>query len=169
MKLFYTFLLCVLFSCKAQEIKNADKNKYPKEGNYSIQVFSNNSLQVNEDTTKALYPVLKKGNHVVFKFEHKKKTIKNRKDGHYSEIIYLEFDPTKKHLSLKNSDLQESKLLFGRFCYCKGSAGWFKIDNGNLKIDKISKDKFRIQLTFKNTKTPQLISRINEIIILKKD
>jgi len=164
MKQFSFIFLFLLFSCKAQEIKKQIKQACPKEGTCAVEISKNNILQIKEDTTKALYPTLKKGNNIVFKFEYKKKTIKNRKDGHYSEVIYLEFDPSKKHLSLKDLDLQKSKLLFGRFCYCKGSAGWFKIENGNLKIDEISKNKFRIQLTFKNFKTPQILQAIDETV-----
>jgi hypothetical protein len=47
-------------------------------------------------------------------------------------------------------------MLFGRFCYCKGQAGNFKVKNGNLKI---TKDK--IDLDFEIKEVPQIIKNIS--------
>ena len=68
-----------------------------------------------------------------------------------------------KNLSLSNQDLQKVKLLFGRHCYCKGQAGYFKIISGSI-ISNIIQDKTEYTVSFKTTQVPQILTKVTFLI-----
>ncbi|MBV1888435.1 MAG: hypothetical protein KUG51_04020, partial [Urechidicola sp.] len=64
-------------------------------------------------------------------------------------------------------ELSKVKLLFNRLCYCKGSTGFYTIKNGELVIKKIKKNTYTINLDFKIEEVPQVVTSINETLIIK--
>ncbi len=57
-------------------------------------------------------------------------------------------------------------MLFGRICFCKGTTGYYKVNNGNLQV-KMNREELIINLQFEVQKIPRIIHTINELIILK--
>ena len=51
-------------------------------------------------------------------------------------------------------------------CYCKGVAGYYQIEKGTLKFKKTDKKTYNIQLDFKLDTIYQVITSINETLIL---
>ena len=76
-------------------------------------------------------------------------------------------DMTFSDLGLPDSILQALEkvgLLFGRFCYCKGSAGWFPVKKGTLQLSQLSNGTYRIQLDFSEAGMPQKVPQIDAIV-----
>ena len=68
----------------------------------------------------------------VYLYTYKLKTDKQYQDAGYREEIIFETDSANADFALTDKDLQNTKILFGVWCYCKGKAGNYKITEGNL-------------------------------------
>lgn len=88
----------------------------------------------------------------------RKKAEGNYADDFHKEEIFIEIPAKTFKKEYKNEQLQDVKLMFGRHCYCKGSAGYFKITEGTLKIDN-SENKTKVKLNFK-APVPQLFENV---------
>ena len=81
--------------------------------------------------------------------------------------MYLEIDNYNKKIHLKNEELQQVKMIYGKLCYCKGSSGFFKVKNGDLELT-LSKNKLSLVTNFNVENIQQMVSQLNENILLKK-
>ena len=161
---FLTFILIV--SCGTKKPSNVVltallKSECPKNGDCTIQVFENKSLIVKSDEFGSLYynledDMLKK----VVKYTYNRKVKGDIQDASYREEIVFEIENSKENLMLSDDSLQEVQLLFGRFCYCKGQTGYYKIKKGTLKISKVSKGN-EVDLNFEIKEVPQIINHIS--------
>ncbi len=133
----------------------------------NIEIIPKSNLLIKEDEFKNTYIEFEKGNNIIIKYQLKKNELPNTADSHYSEIIYLEIDNYNKSLYLKNEELQQVKMIYGRLCYCKGSSGYFKVIKGSLELI-LSKNKLSLNTNFNVENIPQLVSQINENISLQK-
>lgn len=169
----YLTVCLILFSCCSKRITkqsqlnaNTLKTICPNNGTCSFDIQKKKNLNLVFDNLGALNPEIKSGDNVVLKFQYKRNEVPNAVDGHYRELVYLELNPDKVPLTLENKYLQNVKLIFGLFCYCKGQAGYYKITNGNLAIKKVSDSKYQLKLRFKTDAVPQVITEINETFTL---
>ncbi len=150
-------LLALVSACKTGKNTNtitdktdSDKSKKitnacPAPANCSIEIFANSTLILKEDTLGKLYPVIEKGENMVLEYTYSLKGPEGTADGDYTETIHLEIPTNTKKVNLKNETLQDVKALFGKQCFCKGEAGFYKITNGDLNI--INKTN-QLQVTF---------------------
>ncbi len=175
MKYLYVCMLCVLlFSCCANKKMVVKQNKQestwhcPKDGTCAFKIFNQKTLNILKDDFGALYQEINEGDKMVLKFEYKRHEIPNTVDGHYSEQILMELNPDNLDLELENVEFKNIKLLFARFCYCKGQTGYYPVKQGKLSISKLSKDKFKLNLNFKVDEVPQIITEIEHEFILVK-
>nr|WP_298006841.1 hypothetical protein [uncultured Flavobacterium sp.] len=76
------------------------------------------------------------------------KTEGNYADDFYKEELFLEIPAQKFKKQYKDDELEQVKLVYGKHCYCKGEAGYFKITEGTLKVDH-SEKQTKVKLTFK--------------------
>ncbi len=179
MKNLLPLLILIFISCKTT--KNATSDfvvneailvntlNCPENGDCTIELLPNTSLEFKKDEFGNTYPVIAEGNKTIFKYIFTKKTIPNTQDSNYTEIIFAELDSTVSEKTLANEALQNIKLHFGRLCYCKGETGYYPIKNGKFKISKSSKKSFKIDLNFKINEVPQIISAINETVCVKSN
>ncbi len=72
----------------------------------------------------------------------------NHADDFYKEEIFMEIPAKAFKKEYKDTALEEVKLVYGKHCYCKGEAGYFKITNGTLKVDHSDKQT-KVKLAFK--------------------
>ncbi len=135
----------------------------PEGGDCIFEVLKNSSLQIKHDDLGNLYPEIVDGDKLVIKYHYKKDEIENTVDSSHSEYVYLEIDENKKQYSLKDHELQNVKMLYGRICFCRGSMGYFRVTEGNLFIFN-NKGKLQINLKFNVNKIPQILNEINESI-----
>jgi hypothetical protein len=177
MKYFLSILVFSLISCKSSqqttstvtkdeplkmELSNCDDNF-----NCTIELLPNKQLTFKADEFGVMYAEVTEGESLVFKYHYQKKHEENLADGSYTEIIYAELNNPISNSNLTNDELQTIKLHLGRFCYCKGSTGYFPITTGVFKLTKIENEQLKIELNFSLKKVPHRISSVQEIISLK--
>jgi len=141
----------------------------PDNGECSIELIPNKSLEFKMDEFSNSYPIISEGEKTILKYTYTKNPIQNTQDSNYTEIVYAELDKTVTEISLANNELQDIKLHFGRLCYCKGETGYYPIKNGSFKIEKSSKHTVKIDIEFNIKEVPQIISKISEIVSLKSN
>ena len=179
--LFVTVLILIICSCKCRkDITNVTENKdntigtnpiemikqpCPENGICKVEIFKNQSLDVKTDEFGSIYyNKIKNQETSIVQYSYNRNVQKGLQDGSYREEIVFEIKNDVKQLLLSNTDLQTVKMLFGRFCFCRGATGNYKIIDGDLNLTK-SNNKVAFTLQFKNNKVPQLINNLNEIVV----
>ena len=166
--------LFLLMSCKAQNTKTISETKEfssspecPKDGDCSFELFPNSSINLVVREGTSSYTTIEKGNKTVFKFSFKRNVDQQVMDGHYIEEIFAEFDSDLSELNLEDKELRKVNLILNRICYCKGSYGSYVVTKGELSLKKIKKNTYQLNINFKLDEVPQVISSINETLIIK--
>lgn len=157
-------LSLLLLSCATQ--KQSDiidvpiQKECPLDGLCTLSVFNNKQLILLKDDLGGLYYDIKenKGTTVIH-YQYTKATQANLQDGHYREDIIFEIKKSDVSLNLNDAELQHTKLIFGRHCFCKGQTGYFQINKGNLQLHQHSSLAF--DLEFETDKVPQLIRHVS--------
>ena len=83
-------------------------------------------------------------------------------DDFYKEELFLEIPAKAFKKQYKDAELEEVKLVYGKHCYCKGEAGYYKITQGTLKIDHSDKQT-KVKLSFK-APTTSLIENVEFVV-----
>jgi hypothetical protein len=81
-------------------------------------------------------------------------------DGGLREMLVFEIPHGDYELNLTDNELQNTKMLFGRQCYCRGQNGIFKITKGTLNISSKA-GKIVVDLNFQQDKVPQITKSIS--------
>ena len=92
-------------------------------------------------------------------YEYKKNNPSGYQDGNYREEIIFEIKNSDSKLSFKDEALDQSKMLFGRHCYCKGQAGYFAVKKGKFSFERKNQI-IHFELDFTITEVPQIITNI---------
>ncbi len=136
----------------------------PENGKCTTEIFRNKSLDIKSDEFGSIYyNQIDNLETSIIKFSYSRNVPKGLQDGSYREEIVFEINNSDKQIAFKNEDIQKTKMLFGRFCYCKGSTGNYKINDGNLILIQ-KNNKIQFELEFKNNKVPQLLKTISEVV-----
>lgn len=138
-------------------------NYCPKGGTCSFEVLKSKSLEIKTDGTGAQYPQITEGEKTVLKFEYKKEEDPKIADDGYTEVIYTEIKPTIHNLDLKDEELSQAKVLFGRLCFCRGQTGYYPVESGHLEIKSNKNDSVSYTLSFKITEVPHILKEISVI------
>jgi len=169
------FALCILFvvSCKSNYVVSQHiiqkSNACPENSVCSVELIPNKTIEFKVDKFGIVYPVISEGEKTLLKYTFNKNPIAKTQDSNYTEIIYAELDSTITELDLTDDSLQDVKLYFGRLCYCKGATGYYPINKGTFKLSKASNSSIKIDVNFKISEVPQIISEIRETITLKSN
>lgn len=177
MKNILLIILIFFGSCKPIQTLNFTLNEAiltktmncPDNGECSIELIPNKSLEFKKDEFGNSYPVTTEGEKTILKYTYKRDPVPNTKDSNYTEIVYAELNKTITEISLTSKELHTIKLYFGRLCYCKGETGYYPIKNGDFKIEKSGKNTVKIDIEFSIKEVPQIISKISETISLKSN
>ena len=176
----YFWLIVILFSlnaCKTTKDNNkvldvkstGDSSividKCPENAECTLKVIKNSSLTIKEDTIGQLYPVIEKGDDIVIEYTFLKKGPEGTLDGDYSETLHFIIPDNTKQLNLKDVNLQDVDLLFGKHCFCKGEAGYYRVKKGELHILKTSKE-LTIDITYIVDETTQETKQLTQTIKL---
>ena len=134
----------------------------PKDGDCKVEVFDRKSMLVKTTETSSLYYELEENPaKKVVKYTYNRKVKGDLQDASYREEIIFEINSNAEESNFVDESLKEAKLLFGRFCYCKGQTGYYKIESGSLRISKNKEmETTQINLTLKTAKVPQIIETI---------
>ncbi|MEC4004115.1 hypothetical protein OX283_005570 [Flavobacterium sp. SUN052] len=133
----------------------------PSDGKCTIEILRNKSLEIKKDEFGSLYyqviETLNNTSVIVYKYD--RNVPKELQDGNYREEIIFEIKNSDTNLVLSEKELQTTKMIFGRFCYCKGQTGYYLVENGNLNLSQ-KDNKISFSLDFTITKVPQIIRSI---------
>lgn len=125
-------------------------------GECAFEVMQQTKMDFKIDSAEMLYPEFVDDMHTnTIKFSYNEDTDKELVDGHYREEVYFEVKNGTKEMDLENMELTDVNFLYGRFCYCKGSAGYFKVDQGNLTMND-----GKLTIEFANGQVPQKLKQI---------
>ena len=170
-------ILVFLNACKTTKDNNAisDVNSTegksvvmkncPENADCTLKILNNSSLIIKEDTIGELYPVIEKGNGTVIQYTFLRKGPEGTVDGDYSETLHFEIPNSTKILYLNDVNLQDVDLLFGKHCFCRGEAGYYKVNKGELQIIKTSKE-LTIDITYIVDDTTQETKQLTQTIKL---
>lgn len=139
----------------------------PDDGVCTFEVLQGKSIRVAKSSIGEMYPDLNESNKVVLKFDYKRNDIPDVQDSSYNEIIFLEIDPDNPEIELKGKYLSKAKLIFARFCFCRGQTGYYHINEGELNIKRLKAKTYSLDLDFKSHEVPQIITSIRETFTLE--
>ena len=80
-------------------------------------------------------------------------------DGAYREELVFEVNQNGAKEFLSESSAQNPKMLFGRFCFCKGQTGYYKVDKKDVAVTSNSTQK-TVALSFTVDDVPQITKNI---------
>jgi len=167
MKKALLFLTLILFSCNTAKDAHSENivaltSECPTSGMCTLEILKDKAMVVKKDEFGRLYyEVEDSTDKNVIKFKYNKIVKGDIQDASYREEIVMEWNRDMKSLSA--AAMQNAKLLFGRFCFCKGQTGYYKVTNGKLDIVSNSKQK-NVTLDFKVDEVPQIISHISFVV-----
>lgn len=131
----------------------------PADGKCTIVVHKDKSLLIKTDESgKPYYEMEDNTAKNVVIYTYNRDVPKDLQDGSYREEVVLELGKNQQSETLTGNAKGGVKALFGRFCYCKGSTGYYWIGSGNLTLSDA--DKQRYALEFKITEVPQVVTTI---------
>ncbi len=164
----YLLAIIVLTSCSckkttSQKLTAMQQSECPKDGTCTVEIIDNKKLNVKQDEFGSIYYELEDNfDTKIVKYKYSRTVKGNIQDAGYREEIVFEIENALTDLTLVDTDIQNTKMLFGRFCYCKGQTGNYKVSIGKLNFNAQEKT---IDLDFKVTEVPQIITKIK--ILLK--
>lgn len=136
----------------------------PIEGDCKVNRIKNVSLQVKEvkdgNRGEMYYELIPSHNSDVVIYTYNKAVDDILMDGFYREEIVFEVPKENQRIILEHRNLQDVKMLFGRFCYCKGETGYYKVKRGSANI-KYSDSRIRASLDIQILDVPQLIKKVS--------
>jgi hypothetical protein len=91
---------------------------------------------------------------------YEKEVDKGQVDGGLKEEVLFEIPKGDLALALTDSDLQKTKMLFGRYCFCRGQNGISKITAGNLNLTR-QNETVLLALEFHTKPIPQAFDKIS--------
>lgn len=174
MKSYYLIILItILTGCKSQlqpfdqltEKRTFTTQNCPENGLCTIEMLPNSELILKKDPFGSNYVDIEKGGHTVFKFVYTRAQNQDIADSSYSEHLYFEIKNADQSLHLKNETLRQVKMIYARFCYCKGQTGYFQVKNGTLDFEH-TKNGLNLDAQFTIERIPQIIVNIHEKLIL---
>ncbi len=170
MKTFFLLpAVLILFSCSSQKktdftTASVASSNCPKDGECTVRLEKNQRLDIKRDEYGSLYyNMVPSDEKNVIVYEFSRGFDEQLQDSGYREHIVIETDIANPEMSLSNFTLEHANVLFGRFCYCKGATGNFKIKEGTLEVTRIN-DGLSLKMDFKVAEVPQEINQIDLII-----
>jgi hypothetical protein len=163
-------LLLSLSACKAQKTSEGKTREKAQERIVlkidstkntarKVYLFKNKKLEISEVNGSLAYKMGPSENTSVIQFVYEKDMDKVAYDGGYKEEVVFEIPNDVSGRNYKDTELQQTKMLFGRYCFCRGKTGLYKVKNGTLHITS-SKKEPRFELQFKITEVPQETEKI---------
>ena len=114
-------------------------NDCPANAKCIQEIHKDSALLIEMDvaTEKPYYSIIPQVGTTVYRYEMSENQDQQHMDGGYREEIIFELPADFKTGVITGKDLVNTKALFGVFCYCKGIAGYYKINEGKItKTDK---------------------------------
>lgn len=152
----FLFLGCVSTTNTVVKPKITLHNECRENANCKIEIFDNKTLVVKQDEFGANYYTIENDpQKKVIKYSYSKIVKGNIQDAGYREEIVFELNDLSNQEFI-DGNLQKTQMLFGRFCYCKGQTGNYKVKAGQLSVKNTT-----VTLNFTVPEVPQIIKNIS--------
>lgn len=172
----YCYILVILlsYSCASQKksvlsnLKTATSYSLDTcETNYkcSLSFIPNKKVIVKKDEFGLSYGEFVKSDSILVKYQKKQQKENKAVDNFFTETLYFSIAKNDTKISLKDLDLQKVNMVLQRECYCKGTAGFFKITKGDLLFD-IKKNELTLNTHFDIKNIPHKLRKINKKVTL---
>jgi len=159
-----TMMFCNTANTKKTNMTTAITSECPSDGKCSVQLLKNKGMDLKLDTTGKLYYQLVDANNTsVVIYEYNRNVEEGLQDGQHKEEVIFEIANETSELHLKDDQLQEVKMLFGRHCFCRGQAGFFAVGKGTLNASQKA-DQVTFDLDFKVDQVPQLYTKVKATV-----
>lgn len=159
-----SFCNCQKATVATMPTKSSIESTCPENGVCTIQIQKNKSMAVKTDEFGSVYYTSEDdATKSIIVYEYKRNVEKGLQDGQHREEIVFEINNSDTKLTLSDKNLQSTKMLFGRHCFCKGQAGYYKVTEGTLNLEN-NKGTITVNLDFKITKVPQLYTSVKATI-----
>lgn len=136
----------------------------PIEGDCEVSRVENVSLVVKEvqegNRGEMSYELIPSETTDVVIYTYKRASENVLVEGFYREEVLFEIPKENQRLILENRNIQDIKMIFGRFCYCQGETGYYKVRRGKINV-KYSPKRIRAYMDIEVLDVPQLISNIS--------
>lgn len=138
------FLLLIIISvasckCKTVGLENTENhttkilNDCQPNAKCTLDVFKDSGLMIEkEESGKLFYTIVFKKESTVYHYQMTETKDEKYMDGGYREEIIFELPSNFKNQTISGKQILETKALFGVFCYCKGKAGYYSIQEGTI-------------------------------------
>ena len=126
-------------------------------GNCSVELIRNKALVINGDEFGMHYSTTDNHEKAIVIYKYSKIVKGNIQDAGYREELVFEIDNSVENKTVTDLELQNTKMLFGRFCYCKGQTGYYKVEKGKLEMNSNTKT---IVVNFTVDEVPQVIKHV---------
>lgn len=131
-----TFLSC---KCKTTALENEQKHTVkiledcPTKAKCTQDIFKDSGLVLSKDDTgKPFYSIVAQLGSTVYQYQMSENKDEQYMDGGYREEIIFEVPTDLKDGIVSGKQILSTKALFGVFCYCKGKAGYYTINEGSI-------------------------------------
>ena len=157
-------------ACSSQKTPDLNKAEIastncPSDGDCTVELLKDKTLSVlRDDIGSTYYQILDNKGTNVIRYQYKRHTDPTLADAGYREEVIFEMNASEPEISVSGIELQTTKALFGRFCFCRGQTGYYPINDGALSIKK-QKNDYLLTMNFTITEVPQIIKSIS--IVLK--
>jgi hypothetical protein len=131
-----------------------------QNGKETLTLLKNKSLDTATVNGYLSYQLKENPTTDVVRFSYEKDLDKAEVDGGLREEVLFEIQQSDFSLALTDAELQKTKMIFGRYCYCRGQNGIVPITDGNLNISR-QKDQLLFSLEFHSKNLPQAFDKIN--------
>ena len=173
----FLIAISIVFSCKSKQTSASGGFAqvsdslliYPSKAleNTAFYIHKKAQLLLKTDSQGVIYPDIAKGERIIIEIIYNKKAPADTRDGNYREVFTFEIPDTAIDLNLKDSEMQQVKAVFARFCYCKDANRYTRVTEGNFRISRKG-DSLHLDLDFKMRKTAHILDKIAETIPLKQ-
>jgi hypothetical protein len=161
-----TFFYCLLLnlsSCKTTQKTSEEKVLLKvdtlENGFKKLYLLKNKKLEVLTTNGSLSYAIVDNENTNVLQYSYAINQDQTPYDGGYREEIVFEISKSASAQNYLDSELQNTKMLFGRYCNCRGKNGLFKVNQGKLNVVS-SSEEFHFELQFKISEVPQVTNSI---------
>jgi hypothetical protein len=167
-KLLCLFFFTAFLSCGSNKHTNTYSETQPvscpENGICTFELLQNKRLEIKKDAFgKTYYSLEDDATKNTIRYVYTLNNDKNIQDSSYREEVVFEVNSDEMIIKKAGTELQKTKMLFGRFCFCRGATGYYKVEEGKLLLKK-NKESYTIDLGFRITEVPQIVTKINGVV-----
>ena len=144
--------------------KPAQEVPCPAKGTCKTELLRNKSFTVIiDDHGRQYYKLVESAETHVVKHEYTQGNEETMPDSGYREEVIFEIGSAGQEFSLKDQELRQVKMLYGRFCFCpKDQVGYFEVNKGSLSVS--GKESIAVALELEVDGVPHITKQVRAIL-----